>query len=115
MTADYGSVEPVDASELTAEHDDIEHWLHGLRTELTDNPSDWLDTAGPADDAPVLDYATAPGEARAPRDAAAPAEDGGPAFAPTEDGGPAFAPAGDGGPAFVPAPEVRVGRHRAED
>ncbi|NJC68598.1 hypothetical protein HC031_02495 [Planosporangium thailandense] len=51
MTADYGSVEPVDASELATQHDEIEHWLHGIRNELTDNPSDWLATADTSGDA----------------------------------------------------------------
>ena len=60
MTSDHGSVEPVDASEPTAPHDDLEYWLHGIRTDLTDNPPDWVVTSSTGDGAEALGEATAP-------------------------------------------------------
>jgi hypothetical protein len=61
MTSDHGSVEPVDASESTAQHDDLEHWLHDIRTDLADDPPDWLDTTsdGTSDTASTSDGAEA--------------------------------------------------------
>ncbi|MCW2639712.1 MAG: hypothetical protein JWP76_2018 [Dactylosporangium sp.] len=60
MTPDDGWVEPVDASEPTAQHDDLEHWLHSIRTDLTEDPPDWVATAK------TSDSAEAPGDAKAP-------------------------------------------------
>jgi hypothetical protein len=60
MTSDDGWVEPVDASEPTAQHDDLEHWLHGIRTDLTDDPPHWVATAD------ISDSAKAPGDAPTP-------------------------------------------------
>ncbi|GII25872.1 hypothetical protein Pme01_54690 [Planosporangium mesophilum] len=59
MTSDHGSVEPVDASEPTAQHDDLEHWLHGIRTDLTDDRPDWVTPVGAGGGAEV------PGDAEA--------------------------------------------------
>jgi hypothetical protein len=60
MTSDDGWVEPVDASEPTAPHDDLEHWLHGIRTDLTDNPPDWVAISSTSDGAEALGDAKAP-------------------------------------------------------
>jgi hypothetical protein len=60
MTSDHGWVEPVDGSEPAAQHDDLEHWLHGIRTDLADNPPDWLGTASTSDGAQAPLDATVP-------------------------------------------------------
>jgi hypothetical protein len=85
MTSDDGWVEPVDASEPAEQRDDLEHWLHGIRTDLTDDPPDWVATANSSD------------SAEAPLDAKAPAAFGN----------------GDTGPQSRGA--QTSGRHRAED
>ncbi|MCW2638428.1 MAG: hypothetical protein JWP76_734 [Dactylosporangium sp.] len=85
MTSDDGWVAPVDASEPTAQHDDLEHWLRDIRTDLTDDPPDWVATANASD------------SAEAPLDAKAP---------------PAF---GNGGTGPQSRGAQTVGRHRAED
>jgi hypothetical protein len=58
VTSDDGWVEPLDASEPAAQHDDLEHWLHGIRTDLADNPPDWLASTSDGAQAPL--NATAP-------------------------------------------------------
>jgi hypothetical protein len=55
MTPNHGSVEPTDASKPAAQQDDLEDWLHGIRTDLTDNPADWLATADTGDSAEAAD------------------------------------------------------------
>jgi hypothetical protein len=112
MTIDHGSVEPVDAGEPTAQHDDLENWLHGIRTDLTDNPPDWLRTDSV--EAP-LDATTSPAvdndDTGPPLDATtSPAVD-------NDDTGPPLdattSPAVDTGP--QPRVEQTIGRHRAEE
>jgi hypothetical protein len=60
MTSNHGSVEPADASEPKAQHDDLEDWLHGIRAGLTDNSPDWLATADTGDSAEATLDGTAP-------------------------------------------------------
>jgi hypothetical protein len=81
MTSDHGWVEPVDAGETIAQQDDLEHWLHGIRTGLADNPPDWLATAAPsASDAAASgsdgDGAQSPLDPEAPLDPTAPPASG---------------------------------------
>jgi hypothetical protein len=97
MSANHGWVEPVDASAADAQQDDLEHWLRDIRTDLTDNRSDWRATATAA----TADAATA--------DAAEAADD---ADAPPH--GPASPRIGNDDPAASDRVET-VGRHRAED
>ena len=60
MTPNHGPVEPADASKPTLQHDDLEDWLHGIRTDLTHNSPDWLATADIGDSAEAPLDATAP-------------------------------------------------------
>jgi hypothetical protein len=68
MTSDHGWVEPVDAGEPAVQHDDLESWLYGIRTDLAGDQPDWL--------AATSDGAEAPPAAEAsPAGGASPADD----------------------------------------
>jgi hypothetical protein len=112
MVAVDGSTEPMTDSQSNSSRDGLEHWLQDLRTDLDNDPPDWVHPAAVPDvprhgDDP--DWLTQPLTAQSPAHHDAQPAD---AFPPHVDE-PGLVPSDDDGET-LPQP-ARGGRHRAAD